>query len=79
MVDTNTRHFQHLVDISKGEINREMFSDPDIYQQELKQIFARCSLGMFRNCQMRTIFSRPIWAKTPLSSHVIAMGNLAHF
>ncbi len=44
MVDTNTRHFQHLVDISKGEINREMFSDPDIYQQELKQIFARCWL-----------------------------------
>ena len=40
-------HFDHLVDLGKGEINRAIFLDPDICQRELKQIFARCwpSLG----------------------------------
>ena len=37
-------HFDHLVALGKGEINRAIFSDPDIYQRELKQIFARCWL-----------------------------------
>lgn len=37
-------HFDHLVDLTKGEINRKIFSDPDIYQWELKNIFAKCWL-----------------------------------
>lgn len=39
-------HFDHLVDLGKGEINRAIFSDPDICQREFKQIFARCWLSL---------------------------------
>jgi len=29
------------VDTENGTVNRRIFSDPDIYQQEMRQIFAR--------------------------------------
>ena len=38
MLDRNSGHFAHLIDLTKGEINRRIFSDPEIYQQELKQM-----------------------------------------
>jgi phenylpropionate dioxygenase-like ring-hydroxylating dioxygenase large terminal subunit len=37
-------HFDHLVDLTKGEINRSIFSAPAIYQRELECIFAKCWL-----------------------------------
>lgn len=37
-------HFDHLIDLTKGAINRKIFSDPAIYQHELKSIFAKCWL-----------------------------------
>lgn len=52
MLDANSRHFQHLVDLTKGEINRSIFSDPAIYQHELKQIFARCWLFLGHTSQL---------------------------
>ena len=33
---------QTLVDADNGLISRRIYVDPDIYQQELEQIFARC-------------------------------------
>ncbi|MGE0059594.1 MAG: aromatic ring-hydroxylating dioxygenase subunit alpha [Dehalococcoidia bacterium] len=38
---TNPRTFLGLVDPEKGTVDRRIFSDPDIYQLELEQIFAR--------------------------------------
>jgi 3-phenylpropionate/trans-cinnamate dioxygenase alpha subunit len=37
-------HFDHLIDLTKGAINRKIFSDPETYQWELKNIFAKCWL-----------------------------------
>ena len=31
----------NMVDSEKGLVERRIFSDPDIYQMELEQIFAR--------------------------------------
>ena len=45
-------HFDHLVALGKGEINRAIFSDPDIYQRELKQIFAKCWLFLGHRSQL---------------------------
>ena len=45
-------HFDHLIDFTKGEINRSIFSDPAIYQRELKQIFARCWLFLGHTSQL---------------------------
>ena len=33
-----------LVDAEKGLISRRIFIEPEIYQQELERIFARCWL-----------------------------------
>ena len=33
-----------LVDADSGFVNRRIFSDEEIYQQELERIFARCWL-----------------------------------
>lgn len=52
MLETNTPHFKHLVDLTKGEINRCIFSDDGIYQQELKQIFAKCWLFLGHTSQL---------------------------
>lgn len=37
-------HLDHLINLTKGEINRQIFVDPDLYKQELKTIFAKCWL-----------------------------------
>ena len=31
-----------LVDVDKGLVSRRIFIEPDIYEQELEKIFARC-------------------------------------
>src|SRR5438045_780184 len=36
--------FRKLVDTQRGLFNRSIISDPDIYKQELEQIFGRCWL-----------------------------------
>ena len=45
-------HFDHLVDLTRGEINRSIFSDPDIYQRELEAIFAKCWLLLGHESQI---------------------------
>ena len=69
MLDTQSSHFSHLIDLTKGEINRRIFSDPAIYDHELKQIFARCWLFLGHVTQLpnENDFSPPIWARTLLS------------
>jgi phenylpropionate dioxygenase-like ring-hydroxylating dioxygenase large terminal subunit len=41
-----------LVDADSGQISRRIFTEPDIYQQELKQIFARCWLFLCHDSQI---------------------------
>jgi len=41
-----------LVDADKGLLNRSIFIDQDIYQQELERIFARCWLFLCHDSQI---------------------------
>ena len=41
-----------LVNVEQGLVNRKIFSDPDIYQLELEQIFARCWLYLGHESQL---------------------------
>ena len=41
-----------LVDAEKGLISRRIFIEPDIYQQELERIFARCWLYLCHDSQI---------------------------
>ena len=45
-------HFEHLIDLTKGEIDRSIFSNPDIYERELQQIFAKCWLFLGHTSQL---------------------------
>ncbi len=42
-----------LVDIKNGTISREIFVDPDIYQQEQEQLFARAWLFIGHESQVQ--------------------------
>ena len=46
------RELSGLIDVEKGEVNRRIFSDPDIYQAEMEQIFARAWLFMAHESQI---------------------------
>ena len=41
-----------LVDAEKGSISRRIFIEPDIYQQELERVFARCWLFLCHETQI---------------------------
>ena len=41
-----------LVDAEKGLISRRIFIEPDIYQQELERVFARCWLFLCHESQI---------------------------
>ena len=43
---------RRLVDIDAGLLDRSVFNDPDIYQQELERIFARCWLLLCHETQI---------------------------
>jgi hypothetical protein len=38
------RSLRQLVDLERGLVNREVYVNPDVYQQELEQVFARAWL-----------------------------------
>lgn len=47
-----TTLFRNLVKNEKGLLDRRVFGDPDIYQQELEQIFGRCWLFLGHETQV---------------------------
>src|SRR5687767_1822646 len=46
------RELSGLVDVEKGQVDRKIFYDPDIYQAEMEQIFARAWLFMAHESQI---------------------------
>jgi len=44
--------FSGLVDADSGLISRRIFIEPEIYEQELKQIFTRCWLFLCHDSQV---------------------------
>ena len=63
MVITNVNT---LVDAERGLISPRIFSEHDIYQEELQQIFARCWLFLCHEPRFPTpaTSSPPTWART---------------
>ena len=53
-VHTTDHTMQHLVDLEKGHISREIFVNEAIYQQEQEQIFARTWLFVGHESQVTT-------------------------
>ena len=41
-----------LVDADRGLVSRRIFIEPEIYEQELRQIFARCWLYLCHDSQI---------------------------
>ncbi len=46
------RDLNGLVDSENGLVSRRIFIEPEIYEQELKQIFARCWLFLCHDSQI---------------------------
>ncbi len=55
-----------LVDADRGLISRRIFIEPEIYEAEQRQIFARCWLFLCHHSQVgsQAISSPRIWART---------------
>jgi phenylpropionate dioxygenase-like ring-hydroxylating dioxygenase large terminal subunit len=47
-----TAEMSRFVDDNKGLIGRRIFIEPEIYEQELERIFARCSLFLCHESQI---------------------------
>jgi len=41
-----------LVDLQTGTVNRKIFSDPEIYREEIERIYARCWLFLAHESQL---------------------------
>ena len=52
MKDTLTVDVSGLVDVENAQVDRRIFIDEDIYQQELEKIFARCWLFLCHESQI---------------------------
>ncbi|MGB9645055.1 MAG: Rieske 2Fe-2S domain-containing protein, partial [Stellaceae bacterium] len=47
-----TAEMNRLVDDNKGLVSRRIFIEPEIYEQELERIFARCWLFLCHESQI---------------------------
>ena len=47
-----TAQFEGLVDVRNGMISRRIFIEPEIYETEARQIFARCWLFLCHDSQI---------------------------
>jgi phenylpropionate dioxygenase-like ring-hydroxylating dioxygenase large terminal subunit len=47
-----TSAMDRLVDAERGSISRRIFIEPEIYEKELQQIFARCWLFLCHDSQI---------------------------
>jgi phenylpropionate dioxygenase-like ring-hydroxylating dioxygenase large terminal subunit len=47
-----TPNTERLVDAEHGLISRRIFIEPEIYEQELQQVFARCWLFLCHDSQI---------------------------
>src|SRR6202034_3136179 len=50
---TNLTQMDDMVSIERGEINRRIFSDPEIFEQEMEHIFGRAWLFLCHESQLR--------------------------